>query len=133
MFDVEDHTRSLLEGEREHLSGYLAVALLEHGQVRLVPRSSIRAKLRDRKGRSYRNCCDETCQIELGKALAAQRAVQVAIFPGGEGCELGLTVYDLASETAMWGASVGSACGLSALLEGADALAQRFASGGVAQ
>lgn len=42
---------------------------------RTVPRSEIQARLVEQQSDSYRACYDDACQIEIGKSVAAQKAL----------------------------------------------------------
>lgn len=74
VMDIDDRASVLDARARTDLSTYLSTRVAEQiGPV--VPRAEIQALIRDEKLSSYDACFDESCQIELGKALAAGRVL----------------------------------------------------------
>jgi hypothetical protein len=63
-----------------------------------VPRTAVRQVLLDRKSESYRECFDEACQIELGKAVAAAKVAAASWSRIGGGCIFELRMFDLRTE-----------------------------------
>ena len=128
VFDLEDVDRRLDDDDARALSSYVATAILENTTDRIVPPDRLRAALHDEKTSSYRACYDEACQIELGRALAANRALEPSLVATGDGCLLGATLYDLRTETVRWSDSVRGSCALRDLFGGAEALARALAA-----
>jgi hypothetical protein len=65
---------------------------------------------------------DQSCQIELGKALAAEKTLATKILRLGPSCTLTSALYDLKTETAESAASVHSDCSLGAVAQALDRL-----------
>lgn len=107
----------------DQLTEYLATQLAAQGSYRLVPRSTVRAELREAKAGSLDPCVDEACQIELGKALAAEKTLAPRIMRVGETCAMTATLFDLRTETAERAASARSDCDATALLASVDRIA----------
>lgn len=107
-------------------SAYLHLRLIQAGGLRLVPRSRVEEALKEAKRDALRPCYDETCQIEVGRALAAQLLLAPSLFRAGDTCVLSLVVYDLLTETAVWGVTSRQACDQRALTGGAAALVAAF-------
>jgi hypothetical protein len=115
VFDVVDASRSLDPSTLDQLTDYLATRVAEALGYRVVPRDQIRARLAEGKAASYKACVDQSCQIELGKALAAQTRRSCS-------CALTGTLYDLRTETTAAAASTRTNCSSDALLSGIDQL-----------
>ncbi len=87
---------------------------------RVVPRSTIRDWISRQKANSYKDCYDEACQIELGKALAAQKTLVSDWAAIGSSCVLTTKLIDLRSEVAEAPAQASGPCteaGLAAAIE----------------
>lgn len=110
VFDIQDATQRLSESDLEQLSIALSTALVQAAGVKLVARDQLREKLAEEKGKAYKACYDERCQITLGKALAAEKAVGTQILRIGNKCVIGSNLFDLKTETTERGVIVDSAC-----------------------
>lgn len=128
VFDVEDRTGKLDAATLAALTDQLATQLAERRAFRVVPASDLRARLLEAKKASYGACIDERCQIELGKAVAADRTLSARVIQVGETCTINGTVYDLKTEATERAASVRGRCALEALVESIDALAQKLSA-----
>ncbi|MCK6544925.1 hypothetical protein L6R52_03595 [Myxococcota bacterium] len=122
LFDIVDAASELERDVRTQLSEYAAARIAQTMGYRLVPREELRERLSAQKAESYRTCFDQACQIELGKALAAEKSLATKLIRIGETCALIATVFDLETETAELSASVKTRCQQSSLLEGLDEL-----------
>lgn len=129
VFALEDRTRRLGPKLRSDLHGYLVTRLTESGRYRIVPSERLQAQLKAAKQRSYRRCYDTACQVEIGKALAAQKTLAARIVRLGARCTLAANLYDLKTETAEKAASTSVACRGEALRQGIDALVAKLAGG----
>jgi hypothetical protein len=107
VFELQDATnrpRRLMAG----LTDYLRVKLAETRLVKVVDKGDQETQLKklikaERKS-SYRACVDESCQIPLGKELAADRILRGKITRFGKSYVLAVEMVELAS-----GASAGAA------------------------
>lgn len=126
VFELEDGGGVLATGARTELGDYLATQLVELARYRVVPRAQLRARLVAEKTGGYRPCYDEACQIELGRALAAQKSVAPRLVKLGARCTLTAKLYDLRSETAERAASVETDCDPARLLEAARQVALKL-------
>src|SRR5262249_41056226 len=109
----------------EQLTDYLATRLAETGRYRIVPREQLRRVLVEQKKESYGDCIDESCQIELGKAVAAQLSLRTQLLRVGAECALSATMYDLKFEATSSGASVRTPCDVDKLMDGVDVLVDK--------
>jgi hypothetical protein len=123
---LDDRAGVLTSTEREELTGYFATRLAGSGRYRVVPGESVKARLRDGKRESYRDCYDARCQIELGRALAAEKLVALRLIKIGGACSLTANLYDLKSEAAEGSATADLACSSVAARTGLDSLAAKL-------
>ncbi|HOX43473.1 MAG TPA: hypothetical protein PK668_07745 [Myxococcota bacterium] len=111
----------------EPVTDYLATKLAEGGKLRVVPRGQLRAQLGQEKASSYQACFDQACQIELGKALAAELVLAVKVVRLGSACSLTGSLFDLKTEATLRAAAVDlGSCTEDALQQGAAELARRL-------
>jgi HEAT repeat protein len=126
VFDLEDTASKLSVETRQQLTAYLVTKLTETGTFRVVPRDQLRSQLATSKKDSHRDCFDQSCQIELGKALAAQKSLATRLTTTGGACTVLSDLYDLKSETTERGASVKSGCEESRLMVAIEQVAQQL-------
>jgi hypothetical protein len=122
VFDVEDAAGRLKDKDLGQLTEYLATKLTEAG-FRVVPRNQLRARLVEEKKEGFKKCYDETCQLELGKAVAAQKSLATKLLQVGESCAVSATLYDLKTETTERAASARTNCSVNALMDGMEKIA----------
>ncbi|MBW1807039.1 MAG: hypothetical protein JRJ87_02510, partial [Deltaproteobacteria bacterium] len=79
VFEIENRGSPLSAQELLSLSDYLASKLGEGGNFRIIPRDEIRKRLLIQKAESHKACYDKSCQIEIGRELAAQMTVSASI------------------------------------------------------
>lgn len=131
VMDLADPGGRLADGHGRLLADYLATAAVERTRHLVVPRGVLRAELRAEKAQSLEACVDEACQIELGKALAADHLLIPTVVAGEEdACLLGASLVELSTETAAWSTSVAASCRLEALVHAADTIADRLRDAG---
>ncbi|HOX44420.1 MAG TPA: hypothetical protein PK668_12525 [Myxococcota bacterium] len=128
VFDVEDASRQFDAQALEQLQGYLATRLTELAGYSVVPREQLRQRLLEQASQSYRPCFEASCQIELGKEVAAQKTLATRILKVGEACVLTSQLYDLKRATTEKAASARVECGAEKLLDGMDQLARQLAA-----
>jgi hypothetical protein len=127
VFDLQDLTGSLAEADVAGLTHYLATLLTEAGPYKTVPRDQLRERLFEEKTRTYRACFDESCQLELGKALAAEKSLTTTLIKVGDRCALTARLFDLRTETADKAASLETDCGPQNLMSLVKQLAEQLA------
>ena len=110
VFDIEDKGARLPKQLRIRLSDYLAMKLAATGKYQVVPRDQIKKRLVKQKRKSYRACFKQTCQIEIGKELAAQKSLSTAVIKLGSKCTVTTVLYDLRRATSEGGASAKGGC-----------------------
>jgi len=72
VFELQSSVK-LSRRDASALDDYLSTRLARRGRYSVVPRSDVQHALREKKAESYQACYAESCQIEIGKELAAQR------------------------------------------------------------
>lgn len=125
VFDLEDVGQNLGAGESDQLTAFFSVQLAILG-YKVVPRAQLREQLSSEKQESYKSCYDESCQIELGKAVAAQKSVMTKMLKMGSTCAFTATLYDLRSETTEHAASVETRCNQEERFAGLKQLAREL-------
>jgi hypothetical protein len=128
VFDVQETAGLMTPAQLDQLTEYLTVKLTETTKFRVVPRTQIRERLREEKTNTYTACFDESCQIELGKNLAAQKSLSTKLLQVGTDCVLTSTLFDLKTETTERAASVTTGCAVNAMFGGVDEIVRRLAA-----
>lgn len=127
VFDLADNKHKLDATTMGELAEYLATQLTATGRYRTVPRSQLRRRLGKEKRQGYKACFDEACQIELGKAMAAQKSLATKIIRVGKICTLTSVLYDLKTETSERAATTEGPCSTEGLLASLRAQALKIA------
>lgn len=130
VFDVEDPSRKFSKTTTVQLTDYLSARIAQVHRFRVVPREQIRSRLAEAKADSYRACVDQACQIELGKALAAEKSLATKLLRIGDSCALTATLFDLRTETTERAASVRTKCSDEDLIEALEKLIDDLGSSG---
>jgi curli biogenesis system outer membrane secretion channel CsgG len=92
VFDIQDASGKQNPEILNQLTEYLATRLTESGGFRIVPRDQLRSRLSDAKADSHRECFDQSCQIELGKAIAAQKSLATKLLQVANTCAITTTL-----------------------------------------
>lgn len=129
VFDVQDMSRKFKKRTLQQLTEYLSARITQVTRYRVVPRDQLRARLFEEKRGTYRECYEETCQIELGKALAAQKSLSTKILKVGTRCAISSILYDFKTETAEQSALVRTDCDEDSLMDCMDRVARQFSTG----
>ncbi|MBI4820318.1 MAG: hypothetical protein HY791_28895 [Deltaproteobacteria bacterium] len=128
IFDVQDLTDTFGPTFCDQLTEYLVATGARLMRWRAVPRAEITSQLQDAKSGSYRACVDESCQIELGKAVAAEQALATKVLRFGTTCALTASLFDLRTEATERTGSVQTKCDPDSLVAAADVLVQQLAA-----
>ncbi|MBN2495173.1 MAG: hypothetical protein JXR96_11315 [Deltaproteobacteria bacterium] len=118
VFKIHDKSGTFEDSLMEQLTEYLAVQVGQHMGLMITPRDQVRERLSTAKTESYKKCYDQSCQIELGKALAANKSVSTTLIKVGKHCVFNTTVIDLKTEAAEKAASAETGCDEDSLLLG---------------
>lgn len=126
VFDIENRAPSFNEAALERLNDYLFFSLASAG-FKLTPQNQVRQRVVELKTESHRDCYDETCQIELGKTVAAQKSLATRlILLADDQCLIAMVLYDLKTETTEKGAKVTCPCTTSGALAAIDEVIAGF-------
>ncbi len=110
VFEIENRGSPLTPQELLSLSDYLASKLGEGGNFRIVPRDEIRKRLLVEKAESHKACYDKSCQIEVGRELAAQMTVSSSINKIGSLCVISAGLFDLKKGATLRTATAKASC-----------------------
>jgi hypothetical protein len=125
LFDMEDRGSTLDPAVVQNLTDLLAAQLAEGG-FQVVPRDQVRQRLLQTKVESYKECYDQTCQIELGRELAAEKVVSTKIIRIGDKCQLMAELYDLRKSATDGAATSEKACLEQSLVLGIREVSQKL-------
>ncbi len=116
VFDMEATRVKITRQELRDLSDHLATLLTSTGRYQVVPRSELRARLQQQKVESYKECVDQSCQVELGRELAAEKTLSSKVVRLGKKCTIHLNLFDLRKAAAEKGASERGACDVDSIV-----------------
>jgi hypothetical protein len=126
VFPIRDMSDRFDKKIIDQLSELLNAQLVMNLGFRIVPKDLLRGQLADAKAESFKACYDQSCQIELGKAVAANKTVSVSLISVGARCVFNATVFDLRTEAAEKAASADTACNDDALIDGIRSVVQKL-------
>ncbi len=116
VFDIETKRVKLNRGLLDLLADQLATGLAASGRYQVVPRDQLKQRLVSEKKKSFAGCYDQSCQIELGRELAAQKTLATRIGRIGKRCTVTASLYDLRTAASENAARVKGGCSEEALL-----------------
>jgi hypothetical protein len=126
VFDLEDRGSGLSQGVLDNLTDYLSVLLAESG-YQVIPRDKIRERLKGEQAETFKECYDQSCQIEMGRELAAQKILATRILKIADTCQLTATLYDLRRAATEKAASSEATCDEKSLLGALKVIASKLA------
>jgi hypothetical protein len=116
VFDIVNEGAALEPTVLGRLSNYLASSLAATGAYQVVPRDKLKRRLVAQKKDSYKQCYDRSCQIEIGRELAAQKTLSTTIVKLGAKCKVTMVFYDLRTAASEGGARRGGGCSEDAIV-----------------
>lgn len=128
LFDMEDRGSGIKTDVLANLTELLAIYLAEGG-YQVIPRDQVRARLREQKQESQKPCYDQSCQVDLGRELAAQKTVSTQIIKMGGTCHLTAALMDLKRAATEKAASAKAACNEKDLGAAIEEIAKKLTSG----
>lgn len=123
VFDIQDASKKMEKDALEQLTNYLGTLLTQSGAYKVIPQDQLRQNLLDEKKGSYKECFDERCRIELGKALSAEKTLATTLIQVGSKCAVTSNLFDLKTETTEKGASIETGCSPDELLSAMKSIA----------
>ena len=129
VFDIQDtrKTRGLSVQEKADLTAYLINLLTNTKRYASVPKADLKAALDSQKSKSYDVCYDESCQIEIGKEVAAEKSLATRISKLGKKCIVAMTMYDLRKSATENAVQDRVRCDVDSLLEAFEKLVPQLA------
>jgi hypothetical protein len=122
VFPLETKGVRISPARVRRLGDYLTMALAAAGQYQVVPREQLRKALAQQKRASYKKCYEQSCHVELGRELAAQKSLATVIVQFGSQCKITAVLYDLKTAASERGARLAVACNESAIADAIDRL-----------
>ncbi len=112
IFPIEDRRTEnrLSEEDVAALTQYVRTMMAKGTRFKIVPAARMREALREQKRESTKPCYDEGCQIEIGKALAADKSLSLRVVQVGDICSVSAELFDAADEAGEDGALVVGGC-----------------------
>ncbi len=126
VFDFEAKGSQFTPSELGTLTAYLSATLGHSRRFEVVPQPTLHAALRRQKKASYRDCYDASCQIEVGKELAAEKLLASAIVEFDGQCVVTLRLFDLKKATQELASTAKSNCRGEALLNAIERAATKL-------
>jgi hypothetical protein len=126
VFDIEDKSGRLSPSEIDGLTDYLANKVAEGGLFHVVPRDEIKKRLLLQKSKSFKKCYDQSCQIEIGREIAAQKTLTTTISRIGSSCVVTAALFDLRKAATDATASSRGKCGTDELVTQIENIIAKF-------
>jgi hypothetical protein len=126
VFEIENRGSPLSAQQMITLTEYLGTKLGERGMYRIIPRQEIRARLTEQKKESYQQCFDQSCQIEIGRELAAEFTVSSSIGRVGKLCLITASIYDLRKAATARTATAKGPCQVEDLVDAIEEVAEKL-------
>lgn len=126
VFAIENEGADLEASIAERIAGYVGAQLVAHGRYLVVPRAELRKALAAQKADSYRACFDESCQIEVGKEVAAEKSLAGVVARIGSRCIVTLKLYDLAKSAQEAAGVAKGTCDQDGILDSVERALQRL-------
>jgi len=125
VFDIESSDTSLDEATMTRLNNYMYGRLASAG-FKLTPQDQVRERVVELKRESHKECYDQSCQIELGKTVAAQKSLSSRLIQIADLCLLQSVIYDLRTETSDKGADARGPCTAAGIMASIDQVVAKF-------
>jgi hypothetical protein len=130
VFDIEDKGVELSSELLSRMSDYLAMSLAAAGAFQVIPRDQLHQRLTKQKKESFRQCYEQSCQIEIGRELAAQKTLASVIMKIGSMCLMTSVLYDLKRATSEGGARAEGKCSEDGIVGQIKAIVQQLTKTG---
>jgi TonB family protein len=129
VFNIEIKGVRLGRAVLDRLGGYLTTKLAASGAYKVIPRAQIKRRMTRQKRRSYRDCYAQSCQIQLGKELAATHSLSCKLLKIGRRCILTAELYDLRTATTSSAATARGRCSEDAVVGLIDRAVKQLTGG----
>ncbi len=126
VFDIQDKSGRLSAQDIDGMTDYLASKLAEDGLFHVVPRDEIKKRILEQKKESYRACYEQSCQIEIGREMAAQKSLATTVVAIGSSCLVTAALYDLKKAATDATASSRGGCSADELIAQIEQVISKF-------
>ena len=109
VFEIKNEA-GLKKGFVQSLHEVVAAELTASNKYSVVPNSDIQKAIREKQAESYASCYDESCQIEIGKEIAAEMTLATSIKKLGSKCVITMQLYNLRTGSSGKAATSRSGC-----------------------
>lgn len=125
LFDMEDKGSKLDKEGLTNLVDYLAARLTEGG-YQVVPQEQVRERIKSAQAETHKTCYEQSCQVELGREMAAQKTLATKILRFGDTCQVTAVLYDLRKATTESAATAEGQCDINKLLVAVKEIATKL-------
>ena len=129
ILQLVDQGGQLTPSALTQLTDYLHAQMASQAGFSVIPQEQLRKELKGQKVESFKAGFDESTQLELGKAMAAQKSIVVKLLKMDAGCSITGTVFDLTSETTEKSTTVESNCTSEGFKTGMKEISEKLAQG----
>lgn len=126
IFPIKTEGVVLSPSVKKSLLQYLGTRLTMEGVFSVMPESQIKMDLGAAKVQSYQECYDTACQIQLGKAVAADKSLSVQVMMVDRECRVIATLFDLVQEMSESGAEAVGGCKQGQIMESLKSVAAQL-------
>jgi PBP1b-binding outer membrane lipoprotein LpoB len=126
VFDIQDKSKKLKHDEVEGLTDYLSSSIAEGGMFHVIPRDQIKKRLRQQKKDSHKKCYEQSCQVEIGREMAAQKSLSVTISSIGSTCIVTAAILDLKNAATDATATARGKCSSDSMLTKIEEIVAKF-------
>ena len=116
VFDIENRGPRLKKSALFGMTEFIATSIAATGTYQVIPRDQLQARLREQKRASYKECYEASCQIEIGKEMAAGFALSTRIVRIGSKCLVAMKMFDLRTAATAWASTGRGPCDEDSLL-----------------
>jgi len=130
VFDINNQGTPLSSAVVGRLGDYLAGRLAMCGRYSIAPRDQLKERLAGQRTESYKECYDQSCQIELGKLMSADKSLATAFLKIGSVCAVTSLLYDVRTETTEQAAAQEGGCDEDSIRMSLQAVISQLCQGG---
>lgn len=128
VFELESKGARLKSAALERLTDYVGAQLARAG-YKVVPRQELKRALSQQKNDSYKACYAESCQIEVGKELAAEKTLAGTVSRLGSRCIVALKLIDLRTATQERAGTAKGKCTVDGVVDSTDVALKQLTGG----
>ena len=127
IFDLQGANNRFEVKDLAALTSYIGAKMAESGRFEVVPRQDVVTALRRQKELTYKDCFAESCQIEIGAELAAEKTLSGSIVEFADQCIVTLRLYDLKKSTQESAGTAKADCSAASVLGAIDSAMAKLA------